>query len=374
MEKYRLDCRFFNGYKPCSPGKVCTGCGDYSPMGTRILIINLDALGDVLRTTAMLYPLKRRYPQSHVTWLTLKTAAPLLENNNYIDTVLEYSGANALLLMTERFDVLMNADKSKMSGSLANLIDAKEKFGFGVAETGAIYPFNQEAEELYEAGLNDELKFRINKKSEQELLCGAMGLEYKRDGYILNLTSEEKSFVENQKKEMGMKDNQVVIGFNTGCSDLYPYKRLAPDKQALLVKKLSQALPHERILLLGGKEDAENNSILKKKFPQKVIHTPTGEGLRRGILYLDICDIVLTGDTLALHIAIALGKNIVAWFTLTCENEIDLYDRGCKILADIDCRPCWKKECPKEPKCNEMVDIDKICEAAKELCSKVKKP
>lgn len=373
MEKYRLDCRYFNGYKPCSPAKVCLNCNDYSPMGTRILIINLDALGTVLRTTVLLYPLKRKYKDSHITWLTCRAALPLLENNSYIDRVLGYSNENALSLLSERFDILMNVDKSRRAGSLANLIDAKEKFGFGIAETGAIYPFNKEAEDLYELGLNDEKKFKENQKTEQGLLCEAMDLEYKRDEYILNLTNDEKGYIERYKKESGIKENQVIIGFNTGCSNLYPYKKLAFEKQLLLLKRLYKAFPHDRVLLLGGREDTENNNGLKKKLQNKVISTPTELGLRKGILFVDLCDIVLTGDTLGLHIAIGLRKSIVVYFTITCANEIDLYERGHKILAKIDCRPCWKRECRIDPKCNEMVDIDEICEAVKTLHSKIKK-
>jgi len=373
MEKYKLDCRYFSGYKPCSPGKVCSDCSDYSPMGTRILIINLDALGDVLRTTAMLHALKRKYKESHVTWLTQKAAIPLLWNNHYVDRTLEYSVESALLLLTERFDVLMNVDKSRRSGSLANLIDAKEKYGFGITETGAIYPYNVEAEHLYELGLDDRMKFKENTKTEQELLCGAMNLEYQRDEYILNLTDEEKDFVKSFKNQSGIKENQIVIGFNTGCSGLYPYKKLGFDKQLYLLKKLYKMFGHDRILLLGGREDTENNNALKKKLQNKVVSTPTEEGLRKGILFVDACDIVLTGDTLGLHIAVALKKGVAAFFTITCASEIDLYERGHKILAEVDCRPCWKRECQNEKKCNEAVNIENICEAVRDLHSKIEK-
>ncbi len=342
-------------------------------MGTRILVINLDALGDVLRTTAMLYPLKEKYRNSHVTWLTDRTAMPLLKNNPYIDRILDYSYENTLALLSERFDTLMNADKSRRSGSLANLIDAKEKFGFGIAETGAIYPFNKEAGPLYELGLDDEKKFKLNKRSGQELLCEAMGLEYKRNEYILNLTDEERNFIKGYRDKAGIKENQIVIGLNTGCSNLYPYKKLKLDKQLILLKRLYKTFPHDRLLLLGGREDTENNNILKKKLQNKVISTPTDLGLRKGILFLELCDMVLTGDTLGLHIAIALKKDVVIWFTTTCEDEIDLYDRGHKILAKTDCRPCWRSFCPKEPKCNEMVEVDDICEAVGVLHSKIEK-
>ncbi|MFH1753520.1 MAG: glycosyltransferase family 9 protein [Candidatus Omnitrophota bacterium] len=373
MEKYKLDCRYFTGYKPCSPGKICVDCADHSPMGTRILIINLDALGDVLRTTAMLHPLKRKYSVSHITWVTEASAMPLLENNYFIDRVISYSAQNMLSLLSEKFDVLMNVDKSWRTGSIANLIDAKEKFGFSITENGAIYPFNKEAGPLYEIGLNDDMKFKINKKTEQELLCETMALEYKRDEYILNITPGEKEYIDNYKRDLVIKDGQVVIGFNTGCSNLYPYKKLPFENQVELLKKLYKAFPHDRIVLLGGREDTENNNALKKRLQNKVVSTPTDLGLRKGILFTDLCDIVISGDTLGLHMAVGLKKKIVAFFTISCDGEIDLYERGAVVLADIECRPCWKKACDREIKCYHKVDIDKICEEVKNIYPKVEK-
>ena len=71
-----LRCKHFTGYKPCFPGHDCIteGCKDYQPVGTRILIINLDAMGDVLMTTAQLPAIKKRFPESTISWISLKNA------------------------------------------------------------------------------------------------------------------------------------------------------------------------------------------------------------------------------------------------------------------------------------------------------------
>ena len=49
-------CQKFTGYKPCYPDYNCwtDGCKDEKSIGEKILIINLDAMGDVLMTTAQL--------------------------------------------------------------------------------------------------------------------------------------------------------------------------------------------------------------------------------------------------------------------------------------------------------------------------------
>ena len=56
--------------------------------------------------------------------------------------------------------------------------------------------------------------------------------------------------------------------------------------------------------------------------------------------------VVVTSDTLGMHLAIALKKKIVALFGPTCPQEIDLYDRGVKLFTSAPCAPCYKQTCP----------------------------
>ncbi len=109
-----VDCRRFTGYKPCFPGKVCApDCVDFDPIGTKILIVNLDAMGNVLVTTSILAAIKRKYPTSHISWITLKNAAPLLINNPLIDEIYLWEPESRLILQHMTFDVALNVDKSQ---------------------------------------------------------------------------------------------------------------------------------------------------------------------------------------------------------------------------------------------------------------------
>src|SRR4051812_33088228 len=78
---YHVDCRWFSGYNPCQFKRECMDCPHYSPPTESIAILSLEAMGAVLRTTCLLPAIKRRYPQSHITWITLKNTKPLLEQN-----------------------------------------------------------------------------------------------------------------------------------------------------------------------------------------------------------------------------------------------------------------------------------------------------
>ena len=62
-----------------------------------------------------------------------------------------------------------------------------------------------------------------------------------------------------------------------------------------------------------------------------------------------------------MHLAIGLGKHVLAWFGLSCWEEIDLYGRGRKFIPDgLHCAPCWKRRCPYGLECIAMIDLDGI--------------
>ena len=107
MSKEIPSCERFTGYKPCYPDHNCweDGCKDNLPIGTKILIINLDAMGDILMTTAQLPALKRKYPESTIYWVTLKNAVKLLYNNQYIYQVFEYNAESITILKEVLFQL-----------------------------------------------------------------------------------------------------------------------------------------------------------------------------------------------------------------------------------------------------------------------------
>ncbi|PKL81710.1 MAG: heptosyltransferase [Ignavibacteriae bacterium HGW-Ignavibacteriae-3] len=355
-------CKNFTGYKPCFPGYNCLeeGCKENNPIGKKILIINLDAMGDVLMTTAQLPVIKRKYPESTIYWITLKIAAGLLENNHYIDRVLTYDFESLAILDSIEFDVVMNVDKSQRSGALAMKVNAKERLGFGINQNGQIIPLNSGADYNYRLGMDDNLKFKVNNRFGQDYLAETFNLDYKRDDYVFNFTDKENEFIAEYKGSTGLSEKDEIIGFNTGCSLLFPNKKMTVDQHVALIEKFL-TFDRFKIVLLGGPEDTERNNQIASEFPGKVISTPTEEGVRKGACYESIPQLIITGDSFGMHLAIALKKYVIAWFGLSCWSEIDLYDRGVKLFPEnLFCAPCWKKVCPYNLECIQMIDLEKI--------------
>jgi len=106
------------------------------------------SLGDVLRTTALLH----LYKKDKVTWLTDTKAVPLLEGCEYIDRILEFNLSSILQLTYEHFDIVINLEKNPGLCALANNIESWQKYGFRFdAETGTAEGYNGAIDALYMA-------------------------------------------------------------------------------------------------------------------------------------------------------------------------------------------------------------------------------
>ncbi len=81
---------------------------------------DVSSLGDVLRSTVILHQFKN----DHVTWLVDEKAYPLLEGNGYINRILIFNLISVLQLLSERYDTVINLEKSPGICSLADSINA----------------------------------------------------------------------------------------------------------------------------------------------------------------------------------------------------------------------------------------------------------
>ncbi|MDR3668264.1 MAG: glycosyltransferase family 9 protein [Ignavibacteriaceae bacterium] len=369
-------CKNFTGYKPCYSYKNCleNGCqADITEnhIGIKILIISLEALGAVLNNTGILPAIKRKFPESTIYWLTLENAEKLLYNNKVIDRLFIWNEESRMILRNIEFEYVMNSDKSDYACAFANEINAKTKLGFRLNADGKIIPANKGAIYSYIIGNDDQLKFRDNKRTGLDILHEAFKLEYCKDEYLFEFDDEEKLFMEKYKQEIKYDPTKKYIGLNTGCSQLFPNKKMTIKQHVELINELGKD-EDKVIVLLGGREDSVRNEqileLVNKNVKHKVISTPTTLGLRRGACFMDICDLVITGDSLGMHMAIALKKYVIVWFGLSCEAEIELYGRGEKLIPEgLECSPCWKKVCPYNLECIDIIDLNKITTLTREF-------
>lgn len=353
----KRDCRHFPGDRPCEFHKrnlvACENCSDYSPRGTAILMIKLDALGDVLRTTSVLPALRRQYGPCHITWLTSEAALDLFTGNGLVDRVISTSDDYLAALLSRTFDVVINPDASPRSCEIATLPRARAGFGYRLGPEGAAIALNRAADRWLEMGGSDLLK-RANTRSYQSILHEICDVDPAGQHIVLGLTPAEAAARNVLAGEIGIDPRRPVVGLNTGAGARWRHKKWRAEGFVELIEMILDG-SRAQVVLLGGELENERNTLIKSAFGHRV-RNPASKGIRSLVRMVDLCDTVVTGDTLALHVALGLGKRVVALFGPTSAAEIDMYGLGAKIVSPVDCVCCYLSDCDRQPGCMDLID------------------
>jgi heptosyltransferase-2 len=359
----QLNCTHFNGYKPCGLSLECKSeCPHFVPRGKRILLVHLGALGAVVRSTALLKLIQLKYQNCEITWVTSSLAKTLLQNHPRLKRVISTSTSELLQLEALEFDMAYAIDKSlEATGIIKKAKILGETLGFVANGDGVILPVNFEANELWELGLSDQKKFFENQKTESQLVQEALKLSSRPSEYELPLNEFENRLTQERKNRWKSPGRELIVGLNTGCATTLPHKKLSVQNHRDLIQILLKSYKNIQIVLLGGPEDHDRNQLIAEN--RDVICSPTNLGLRDGLCTVAACDVIVTGDSLGLHMAISQKIPVVVWFGPSCWQEIELFDRGEKVRSLAACSPCWKKSCNEKVMCYDQVNLYQISEA-----------
>ncbi len=338
----KMDCKHLDGEVPCKPHKLCgvhcDNCSFYTKRGERILLIKLDGIGDVIRTTPIIRKLKEVYPDSEITWLTLSPEfVPKI-----VDVTLRFNETSIRRLQADTFDLLINLDKRIDVCALTNLISAKVKKGFMLKE-GKCAPIDADAHAKYLCGLFDDIS-QANTKSYVEEMFEIAGLPYSHEKYLLD--RPENPFVFPQMKG-------PVIGLNTGSGVRWLETRTWADEMWIEVATTLQQKGYSVVMLGGELEHEKNMRIAAKSGAYYFGHFP----MKDFVALVDKCDLVVTSVTSAMHIVIGLEKRIVLFVNIFPKAEFDLYNLGIILEPPKKCVCFYKSKCSVYPGSSCMQDI-----------------
>lgn len=285
--------------------------------------------GDVLRTT----PLLELYSGKHVTWVTDIEAFPLLEGNPRIHALLPYDFTTAFQLQSEEFDSVINLEKVPGICALADRIRARRnRFGFTFnSQTGSAEAYDR-AFEILTVGAGPDVR-KSNRKTIQKLLFETVGEKWKGEKYSLGYKPTTREHYD--------------IALNTQAGQKWPTKMWPIENWMKL----------EDMLFAAGfkvtRQDAQPREVLTD--------------LRKYIDWINSARIVVTNDSLGLHLGIALEKYVIGLFGPTSDSEVYFYDKGESILSESKCKdfPCFRDKCKLEETCMGKITTKQVFERIK---------
>ena len=258
----------------------------------RVLIVKLGAPGDVVRTTPLLRALTGR-----VTWVTSAEAAPLLPRRPRLEVL---TPAQAGRLAGRRYGLVLCLDDDREAARIAALPGARKRVGALLRPDGTL-GYTADARRWFDMSLisrlgrakADTLK-RANRLSWQDHLFRLAGLRYRGEEYWI------------QRPKKRPRPGRPLVGLETRAGERWPTKRwtrFAGLESALRERGV-------RTLRFSWKKDLPSHAAA-----------------------VDRCDLVVCGDTLTMHLALALGKKVVALFLCTPPAEIEDYGRLVKVVS-----------------------------------------
>lgn len=351
-----LDCRHYLGDRPCRFARLCEGCPHYEPMGPRVLIIKLGALGDVVRTAALLPALAAWPEPPYVTWLTSPAALPLVQRMPGVHRALPFTAETLAHLELEHFDTVLSLDKEPAPCAVAMRVKAESRLGMGLSRYGTVYPLNENCDYYFQLGLDNEEKFHRNQRSYPALLFEALGMEYAGERYTMALTAADRTHAEGKLAGLGAPAGVRWVGINPGAGAVFANKAWRESGYVELIGALARRRSDLAFLLLGGPDEAELIARITRAAGGAPVFSAGSDNPLGGFAALiERCAVLVSGDTLAMHLALALGRRVVAIFGPTCAQEIDTFGLGEKLVTPLECGPCYLRRCDRRPSCMDAI-------------------
>ncbi len=362
-------CRHYRGSKPCVYNKLdgseCPACAHTSEHRERILFIKLDSMGDVFRSQSLLPAIIARHQRPYIAWLTAKDSAEMVRMMRDVDEVIELSAEGTARAMAGGWHQVYSLSNDLTSASLATLVRGRcVPVGFYMRD-GVITPSNAAAMRWLEMGAFDRLK-AANPLSYQRCMLDILGEpgDFAIPAPAVNVDEGLRRTAAARLAKLFGDGARPRVAVNIGSSARWPKKMLYAEQIYSYCRRLRERADVDMLLLGGNAETEKAAAILAMRRPGDCIEAAlTGNSVLEFMALLSQVDTLLCGDTLALHIAPAIGLPTVAVFGPTSFAEIHTFDGLiAKVRArGLDCFVC-QGDCQKQHNCMTLMDLDELVE------------
>ena len=170
-----------------------------------------------------------------------------------------------------------------------------------------------------------------------------LGDDPARNGDVDEIVERLRSESPGRGDEPGLKLDRPVLALCPGAE--YGEAKRWPAARFAAVAKDRLRLGHA-VWLLGSAGDAEVAGEIAAAAPGAMDLTGR-TSLLDAVDLLSLADAVVTNDSGLMHIACALGRRVIAVFGSTSTGFTPpLSPLATVIEDDLDCRPCFQRECP----------------------------
>jgi ADP-heptose:LPS heptosyltransferase len=320
----------------------------------KFLIIRFSSIGDIVLTTPVVRCLRKKYPDAEIHFLTKQSFKNIVSSNPYINKVHVLGDSFELMLhelKTEEYDYIIDLHHNLRTLRIKRFLKEVKSFSFNKLNVQKyIYT-------------NLKINIMPDKHIVDRNLEAAVSLGVVNDGLGLDYFIPEEDRI--GKNDIPTQHQFGYIAVVIGAA-------LATKKMPLhKLKELCAAVQYP-VILLGGKEDAEDGKAIAAVDDIKIYNACGKFKLNESADIVRSAKLVITHDTGLMHIAAALQKPVISIWGNTVP-AFGMYPYYGKLsqqhydvveIPKLRCRPCSKigyDKCPRGHfKCMELIAVNEI--------------
>lgn len=329
-----------------------------------ILVIRTAYIGDVIMTMPVLKPLRERFPEAKITFLTSTAAGDLLRKNPYVDFVLAYDafwfygGAKGFVgflreLRKKRYDLVIEARADiRDIALLAYAARSRYRVSYDVAGGGFLLTHTVPFE-----AVKHKVEYHLD-------IVRYLGAEIDSVDWGLLPAKEEYAKADSL---LGRGEGAIRVGIHPGGRKLL--KSWAPERFAEVADRLIEE--GAAVFFSGSPEEKGLIEPIIARMRHKAENLAGKADLRTGAAIISRLDLFITNDSAPLHLASAMGTPTVAIFGPSKSNETGPYGNIHRVVEkDYRCRQtCDEDVClyKNYKECMESISVEDVMKAATEV-------
>jgi heptosyltransferase-1 len=314
----------------------------------RIAIIKPSALGDIIHALPVLTAVRRRYPEAYIAWVVNRALEPLLHGHPDLDATLPFDRAAARCgplqalrsyvrlfrrLRRERFDLALDLQGLFRSGIMTLASGATRRVGLGCAREGATWFYTDIAPVANPDGMHAVDRCWA--------IAEALGVGELPKEFGLRIPSEQDAWAAHAFELLPRP--WIVLGVGAR----WLTKRWPPQHFAAIAQRAMDRFGGS-IIFVGGFEDMPLAREAAQQIHGAILDLTGQTTLPQLAAILARADVMLANDTGPLHLAVALGRPVVAPYTCTSIVENGPYGMAQNAVeSSIWCHGSYLTKCPR---------------------------
>jgi len=323
-------------------------------------------IGDAVLSTSFLHFTKKYFPDCELYLIMRKKVADVFNNNPHFDNIIIIDDKRngilssiyeGLRLRKYRFDIFFILPDSFSSAMVAYFSGAAIRIGYK----------NEGRSFMLNLGIREPIKVIHRVYKYLNLLKAFLVKYYKYDEKRIDELFKKEAKTEiflskdevMQAKEILRKIKGFKIGINPNVSA--ESRRWFKERFAQLADRIVKEFK-AKVIFFGSKEEEEYVSNIVKSVKGKVYNFAGKINLREYITILSQLNLFITNDSGPMHLANAVGTEVIALEGAADINETGMFNNSKRIYINknLPCSPCVKNVCPYNLECLREITVEDV--------------